>query len=430
MGHNFGELDMVLNRRNRVLVVLMLVYLLSFLDRQIITILAEDIKEDLSLTDTQLGLLTGFSFALFYGVLGLPIARLAEQKDRVTILTYCMSIWSLMTSLGALATNYTLLALTRAGVGIGEAGSVAPAHSIIGDMFDKKERSRAMAIFQLGAPLGILSGFFIGGILSPHLGWRMTLIVVGIPGLLLAPILRYAIKDPRQLMYTASNRTNNPPLLTTAKALFSHKGYILTLMGATLASAAGYAILSFLPSYLIRHFYMETTAVGIALSLIVGIGGGLGLYIGGLAADWSAKRSHTGPLWICAGSTAVSAPLFAIVFLGVDQSTIFYWLIPPFFLHLAWMGPNWAMVQLFAPKDAKTTASALVLLSINLFGLGVGPLLIGLLSDYLTTAGVPSSLGYALLIAPVMLLGASVCYALATRFSKLSNDVPEAYHDI
>ncbi|MCI4644000.1 MAG: MFS transporter [Hyphomonadaceae bacterium] len=411
--------------RSYLLFMLMLVYLLSFLDRQILSILAEDIKTDLDLSDTQLGLLTGLAFAVFYATLGIPVARLAERRDRVTILSVCVGLWSTMTAAGAFAGNFVLLALTRAGVGVGEAGSVAPAHAIISDVFPPERRSRAMAIFQLGVPLGILCGFFIGGVLSAQIGWRMTLFWVGLSGVVLAVLLRVTLRDPRPAEASASSPQKAPEKGALTQ-LLRQPGYIFTLLGATFASAAGYAILGFLPPYLIRTFGMSVETVGVNLSLIIGIGSGLGLFAGGMIGDALARRSPSGPLWICTISTLVSAPLFACAFLFSTQATVFAWLVGPFLLHLAWMGPNWAMVQTFAPPGGKATASAIVLLSINLLGLGLGPLVVGAASDVRLAAGSSNPLGEAMLIGPVMLVMAAACYALATRHVLSENTSKEA----
>lgn len=404
------------SKKWQMLLLLMIVYLLSFLDRQIISILAEDIKRDLDLSDTQLGLLTGLAFAVFYATLGIPVARLAERHDRISILSICVAVWSAMTAAGAAATNFFLLALTRAGVGIGEAGSVAPAHSLISDAFKEKERSKAMAVFQLGVPLGILAGFFIGGTLSAQIGWRMTLVCVGLPGVALAVVLRIMLRDPRGRRQVSAYEASPDGLSFAAatRRLFSRPGYVFTLLGATFASAAGYAIIGFLPPFLIRSFGMPTDTVGVALSMIIGIGGGIGLFLGGAAADRFRVTNAKGPLWICVFATLASAPMFAVIFISAEEATVFWWLIPPFLLHLAWMGPNWAMVQSFAPEGARATASALVLLSINLIGLGLGPLVIGIASDSLAAAGAVNPLGKALLAAPVMLVLAAIAYGLAT----------------
>ncbi len=404
--------------RNYTLFMLMMVYLLSFLDRQIISILAEDIKGDLQLSDTQLGLLTGFAFAVFYAGLGVPVARLAEKKDRINIISICVAIWSLMTAMGGYAANFFQLALARAGVGVGEAGSVAPAHSIIADTFPLEKRSRAMAIFQLGVPLGILSGFYLGGTFSESIGWRNTLFLAGGVGVILALFVRVTLKDPR-------GSFNVPPVNSKGGAastfkedaieLLSSPAYLYLCLAATFVSAAGYAIVGFLPAYLIRTFGIPVGEVGMYLAMIIGIGGGVGLFAGGIVADYLAQNNKNMPLWVCVVTTALVAPLFTVAILFGTEKTIFLYLVFPFILNLAWMGPNWAMVQGMAPKHARATASAIVLLSINLFGLGVGPLLIGLASDMFSGMGVKNSLQIALLFAPVMFILATVFYWLALR---------------
>lgn len=410
--------------RNYTLFVLLVVYLLSFLDRQIISILAEDIKGDLSLSDTQLGLLTGFAFAIFYAGLGVPVARLAEKRDRITIISVCVAIWSAMTAAGAYAGNFIQLALTRAGVGVGEAGSVAPAHSIIADTFPLEKRSRAMAIFQLGVPLGVLAGFYIGGTLAESMGWRDTLLYAGLAGLFVALLVKVTLKDTRQSQHQEKGEAPESRAFKKDVAqLLAIPAYRHLCFAATFASAAGYAILGFLPAYLIRSFDMPVSTVGTNLAFIIGIGSGIGLFMGGIVADSLATKNYKAPLWVCVSVSALAAPFFTLALLSGTESTIFYYLILPFVLNLAWMGPNWAMVQAVAPVHTRATASALVLLSINLFGLGVGPLLIGVSSDFFAGQGVNNPLQFALLFGPTMSALAAVFYVLAARRLKKAGTV-------
>jgi len=410
--------------KNYTLFVLLLVYLLSFLDRQIVSILAEDIKGDLSLSDTQLGLLTGFAFAIFYAGLGVPVARLAEKSNRITIISICVAIWSAMTAAGAFAGNFVQLALTRAGVGVGEAGSVAPAHSIIADTFPLEKRSRAMAIFQLGVPLGVLAGFYLGGTLAESIGWRDTLLYAGLAGLLVALLVKVTLKEPRQVnpaLASAAPKSSN--FKKDVGQLFAIPAYRHLCLAATFASAAGYAIFGFLPAYLIRSFDMSVSLVGTNLALIIGIGSGIGLFMGGIIADRWAQRNYKAPLWVCVFVAVLAAPFFAFAILAGTSENIFYYLVVPFLLNLAWMGPNWAMVQAVAPVHTRATASAIVLLSINLFGLGVGPLLIGVASDFFASQGVSNPLQYALLFGPLMSALAAVFYLFSLMKLKETDTV-------
>lgn len=394
---------------------LLLVYILSFVDRQIISILAQSIKEDLVLSDTELGLLTGFAFALFYAVLGIPVARLAERFNRVPIISICVLIWSAMTAAGAATSSFLQLALTRAGVGVGEAGSVAPAQSMISDMYPPEQRARPMAIFMLGAPIGILLGFLIGGVMAGSIGWRQTLFWVGISGIGVALLVQFTIRDPRSVLDIKPVERGESHFLADIGRLFSVPSFPWICFATMLATSANYAVVSFLPTYIIRTFDVPLSTVGIYLSLIIGLGGGLGLYFGGVFGDRLAARGSHHSLRVSIISMLLFAPLIYLALLLGDGDTIFLYLCVPFLVSQAWLGPAFAMIQTVAPEGCKATAAAVVLLCNNLLGLGFGPLLIGLMSDYLAAQGYDKPLGLALGIAPIMALVSAILYWVGLR---------------
>jgi predicted MFS family arabinose efflux permease len=396
---------------------LMAVYTFSFLDRQIISILAQDIKMDLKLTDSELGMLTGLAFAIFYATLGLPIARLADKYNRISIIAICLSIWSLMTVISGMASNYLQLALARMGVGIGEAGALPCSHSIIADTFPPEKRSSAMAIFQLGVPAGILFGFLIGGWVNQWVGWRWALVLVGAPGVLLAILLYFTVKEPIRNNFSVSDKTKESEIgfWEQITELLSNRIYIYIGVAATLASMGGYCIMAWVPSLLIREYQLSTGVLGTLLSLIIGIGGGLGTYYAGKLGDKSASKSANGPLWLCMWINLLTAPLFLIGFLATDLISSLVFLTPAYIIYLAWMGPNWAMVQAVSPSKTRAMASALVLLVINLVGLGLGPLLVGIVSDYLNGQGVSRSLNWALISSLIVYPLAALFYGLAAK---------------
>jgi predicted MFS family arabinose efflux permease len=400
--------------------ILLLVYIISFLDRQIISILAQDIKEDLILSDTELGLLTGFAFALFYAVLGIPVARLAERCNRVPIISFCVLVWSAMTAAGAATGTFLQLALTRAGVGIGEAGSVAPAQSIISDMYPPEKRARPMAIFMLGAPIGILFGFLIGGVMAANIGWRQTLFWVGISGIGVALLVQFTIRDPRSLHNINPVEQSNTRFLANIACLFSVPSFPWICFGTMLATSANYAVVGFLPTYIIRTFDVPLGTVGIYLSLIIGLGGGLGLYFGGVFGDRLAEKGFHYSLRISIASMLLFAPSMYLALLLGDRNTIFLFLWLPFLVSQAWLGPAFAIIQTVAPEGSKATGAAVVLLFNNLLGLGVGPLLIGLMSDHFAAQGHETPLAMALSIAPVMALLSAILYWVGLHIIKRS----------
>ncbi|MXW72881.1 MAG: MFS transporter [Chromatiales bacterium] len=377
-------------RSKYTLYMLMLAYTFSFLDRQIIAILAEDIKRDLVLSDTQLGVLTGLAFALFYAGLGVPIARLADRWHRISLISICLAVWSAMTAACGAAGNFIQLALARMGVGVGEAGALPASHSIIADTFPPENRSSAMAIFQLGVPGGVLVGFLVGGWMSDWYGWRATLYFVGGLGVALAVIIFLTAHEPKRPQ--VADAVVRAGMISTIGRLTKNPAYNHLCAAATLASLGGYALISWSPALLIREHGIALPVVGTALSLIIGLGSGLGTYFFGRLADAAGRRRDDGSLRVAAYSCFATAPFFLLGFNMPAPFTIFLVVTPGFILFFAWMGPIWAGVQGVAPVTARALASAFALFVLNMIGLGVGPVAVGALSDYFATRGVESTI--------------------------------------
>ncbi|MEM9878568.1 MAG: MFS transporter [Pseudomonadota bacterium] len=390
---------------------LMAVYTFSILDRQIISILAEDIKADLGLSDTQLGLLTGLAFALFYATLGIPIARLAERRSRTLIIAVCLTLWSVMTVAAGMARSFAHLALARIGVGVGEAGAMPASHSLIADRFAPEERSSAMAVFQLGVPAGVLFGFLIGGWVNAWLGWRETLIVVGVPGIVLAAIVYLTVKEPARRTAAALEST----FFADLKRLWSIPTYRYLTAASTFASMGGYAVLSWTPPLLLREYELTTAVVGTALALLNGIIGGLGTFGGGALGDRAARRDPKGPFKVAALATVLSGPLFLMAFLATSYVMTLVFLGCAFLFYLSWMGPHWAMVQSVAPQGTRATASAFILFILNLVGLGLGPLGIGIISDAFAAAGLDAPLRSAMIVGTITFPLSALFFYLAGR---------------
>ena len=260
---------------------LTIVYTFNFIDRQLLAILQESIKADLLLSDTQLGLLTGFAFALFYVSAGIPIARWADRGNRRNIVALAVAIWSFMTAISGFVQNYTQLLLARIGVGIGEAGGSPPAHSIISDIFPPESRASALAFYSTGVNIGILFGFLFGGWLNEYFGWRVAFMVVGIPGLIVALFVRYTLREP--IRGLADNRTvkDKPePFLSVLSLLWSRSAFRHIAFGAALNAFAGYSTSSWTASFMIRSHGMTTGELGTWLALIMGAGGAIGVFAG------------------------------------------------------------------------------------------------------------------------------------------------------
>ena len=264
--------------RNYALFILMSAYVFNFIDRQILSILQEPIKSELNLSDTQLGLLTGFAFAMFYVVMGLPVARWADHGIRRNIIALSVTVWSFFTAISGLVTSYTQLLLVRIGVGVGEAGCSPPSHSLISDIFPRQERATAIGIYTVGVNIGILLGFLIGGWINEFFGWRAAFFAVGLPGVLLALIIRFTLKEPRRgrVDHRPTSDTETVPSLGEVfRLLWGLRTFRHMALAAGLIAFAGYALLNWLPSFFIRVHGLSTGTVGTWFAMILGVGGGL-----------------------------------------------------------------------------------------------------------------------------------------------------------
>ncbi len=382
--------DIARHRRQRTitLVVLMLIYIFNFMDRQIMGVLAEPIKRDLGLTDSQLGLLTGFMFALFYTSFGVPVAWLADRTRRTWVIAGACALWSGFSALCGLATGFVTMAAARVGVAVGEAGGVPPSYSLIADLFPRESRARALALYSLGVPLGIGAGTAAGGWIAAAFGWRMAFFVVAAPGLLLSALLLLIVKEPgRGTFDGAVAHDHTPPSLPVAVALFLRSR---ALMRVSLACALGgfgcYGLMGWIAAYLVRVLGMTLVEIGSWLSLTLAIGMGLGIWASGALADRFGPRDRRAYAWIPGGAMALAAPLLLLA-TSIDD----WRLALPLFgavlgLSIFYLAPSVAVVQQLVPADQRSTASAMLLLCLNLIGLGCGPLFLGFISD-MTLAG-------------------------------------------
>lgn len=413
-----------------VLGVLVVVYVFNFIDRQILAILAPSIKAELGLSDTQIGALTGVAFGIFYATLGIPIARLADRYSRVNILSICLAIWSLMTALSGLAANFWHLLIARIGVGIGEAGGSPPSHSLIADYFPPERRATALGIYALGIPIGILFGNLAGGWINEFFGWRLAFFVVGIPGLMLALLLKFSVKEPPR-GYSEPNRTKQPESkVSFAKVLKTMWGYPTfrhISLGCGTQAFVGYGAIAWMPSFLVRTHDMSIGQVGTALGLIIGICGGAGTLLGGYLADRFGANNLKWYMLLPALGFLIAVPFGFGVFI-VDSLflALFLYTVPAFLVNL-YTGPTFGMTQSLAPLAMRAAASALLLFILNIIGLVFGPTTIGVLSDLLQGSwGMTEveSLRYALLLCNFVYLISFVHYYLASR--SLTGDLEKA----
>ena len=392
---------LAIRRRGLTLLLLTLTYFCSYMDRQILAILQEAIKRDLHLSDTQLGLVGGFVFALFYATLGIPIARLADRTSRRNIIAVSLAVWSLMTALGGLAQNFVQLMLARIGVGVGEAGSSPPSHSIIADLYPPEKRAGAMAIYSLGVTMGGGFGTLIGGVVAHYYGWRIAMLTVGLPGLLLAIVVRLLVIEPRRGLSDVQRVASHDPvpsILQGFASIWRNRAAVHVIMGFTITSMIGYALVGWGPSYLQRSLGMSMLDVSKYVAIPAALTASASAVFGGRLADRMTARYGTwSQAWVVAAMKAIALP-FAVTFYLVYSPAI---ALTVYFFSLlfssVYLGPSFALIQYLAPIRLRASWAAIALFVNNLIGLGLGPLMVGRISDWLQPTYGSESLRYALL---------------------------------
>lgn len=406
-----------------VLLLLTGVYVFNFIDRQILVILQESIKEELALSDTQLGLLTGLAFAIFYVTVGLPIARLADRYNRKNIISISLAVWSAMTVVSGFASNFVQLLLARIGVGVGEAGGSPPAHSIISDYFPKEKRGTALSIYSMGIYIGILFGYLCGGWLDEYFGWRTALMVVGIPGLIYAILFFFSVNEPPRGM--AENRTKEaqhmPTLSEVASLLWRKKSFRYIAFGAGFTAFVQYGVGNWSPSLLARVHGMGRGEIGTWLSLAAGLGGALGVWLGGYMGDRLGQKDAKWYLLFPVIMILISLP-FTLLMLWTKSSTIC--LISMAVCKICWttyLAPCIAMAHGLVGIRMRALASAILFLVLNLIGLGMGPLVIGAISDQLNAAHGTSGLVMSLHVSLILLFLAIACFLIGAR--RIDHDI-------
>ncbi|HTO07600.1 MAG TPA: MFS transporter [Myxococcota bacterium] len=404
--------------RRYVLGLLVVVYVFNFIDRQILTILGEDIRKEIGFSDTIFGLLTGPAFAILYTFVGIPIGFWADTGTRRSIVALALFFWSLMTTLTGFVGNLGQLIVTRIGVGIGEAGGSPPSHSILSDIFPPDRRATALATYSLGIPIGGGLGLLLGGWFAHFFGWRMAFVIVGIPGLVLALLVRFTVREPVRGGSDPTRTANDPPESLVAVMRFLRKlpSFVHMSIGASLHALYGYAAAAFVPVFLIRVHHMERAEVGTWLGTITITVGVLGTFLGGAISDRIAARDPRWYMRVPAVASAIGIPFAFLFYLWPDPRTAILLSIPGSLIGGVYLGPTFAMTQSLVRPNMRALASAILLFIINLIGLGLGPLLVGILSDKLRPTYGDESVRYALLW--VVVIGASwatLQYLLAGR---------------
>ncbi len=403
--------------RRYALGMLAVVYMFNFIDRQILAILLPAIRAEFQVGDFVLGLLAGPAFALFYVTLGVPVARLADRVNRRNLIALAVAVWSGMTALSGLAANIWQLALARVGVGIGEAGCSPPAHAMIADLYPPEQRSAAMGVYTLGISAGVMLAYMAGGWVVQNIGWREAFFIVGLPGLILAALVRYTVQEPaRGAVEQRRDSGEQPSLRDVAVFLLARKSFIYMALGAGVSSFVGYAIIFNMPSFMVRSLGVDAAEIGFSLGPIYGIAGGLGFFFGGYLADRIGVHGHRKALSFIALASVISAICFGAVFLSTTMAWCLMLLIVPSVLSNFYLAPVLSQTQSLVSLRMRAVASSLVLLIINVIGLLIGPPATGLVSDLLQASQGEESMRYALLVVSVMLLPvAAFCYWRAGR---------------
>lgn len=384
--------------RHFALALLFIVGLLNYLDRYLIAILLPDMKTELGLSDTQIGLITGLAFSIFYAAMGIPIARMSDRFSRRGILSAALVAWSAMTAACGLVQNFAQLLIARILVGVGEAGATPASHSLISDYYPREERATALAIHTMTTPVGVMLGFLIGGLITEHFGWRMALFAFGVPGILVALLVYVLLKEPRRGESDGAVASAElPPFWPAWRALLARKTFFHLCMAGGSFSFMFIAVIQWLPSFFDRTHALSTSQIGTWLAFVIGIPQGLGLLTGGYLADRFARIDLRWPLWMSCGVVLSSTPFYFVVFLSDNPTLAFLALCPPFFLGLMQGGAQFSAIQNVAGVRMRSVAAGTVLLFLNLIG-GLGPLAVGIASDLLFPSLGDDGLRYALLV--------------------------------
>ncbi len=402
--------------------ILALAYTFNFLDRQILSLLAEPVRKELHLSDSQIGLLTGFAFALFYTFFGVPIAWFADRSHRVRIVALACGCWSLCSAAGGLAGNFLQLAAARMGVGIGEAGGTTPSYAIISDYFPPKERGKALALYSLGVPFGIAIGAALGGGVAAHYGWRAAFFAVGLPGLAIALLILTVVREPirgSQDGPPATREIAPAELGATIAMFFGNPVLRWTAVSTALGAFAGYGSSNWVPAFLMRHEHMTLGQIAIVYSVCVGVAVGFGTWFSGYLADRLSRRDPRAYAMIPFWGSLVALPFAVGGYLAPNWQISLACLTVSGAAAILYLAPALAVVQNIVPPQARSTSAALLLLVLNLVGLGGGPVFVGVISDMFKPRFGDGSLQIALLCgAPVLLLVMGACLMQARALGR------------
>lgn len=402
-----------------VLIVLTFVYVLNIADRQILVVLQESIKKDLHFSDSQLGVLSGLAFAIFYTILGIPIARLADRKNRRNVIVVAMIIWSVMTAVCGTVTRFGYLLLARIGVGVGEAGCTPPAVSMISDLFAQKKRGMAMAIYTLGVTLGTVLGFGLGGYLNQLYGWRITFLAVGIPGVLIALLVRLTVKEPiRGAADGIAASGEVAPFKDALREMWASPAFVYMALGTAVLGMGVYGISNWSAPFYERVHNMTSAEVGKWLAVAALFGSSIGSFSGGFLADKLSQRSARWHLWVPAFAALLSIPLMGTSFWAESKVTSFVLFGVAWLFGSMWYPPIIALSQGLVTPRNRALSVAIILFLLNFVGMGMGPTVIGIMSDIFQVEHGTNSLRISFSIMLLAYLGAGILLMIGAKHVK------------
>lgn len=419
--------------RNYVLAILFLGYALNAMDRGILGLLIEPIRNEFGASDTQLGFLGGIAFAIFYSVFGIPIAAWADRSNRKNILALAVFIWSGMTALCGMAINFLMLVLTRIGTAIGEAGGTPPSHSLIADYFPLSKRATAISIYMTAIPVGTMIGSLLGGWGNEFFGWRVTFILAGLPGIILAPIIYLSVREPPRGMADQSTAreksgVSSMSIFDAFKFMWQHKSFRHLSLANALHSMVIYAAATFNPAFLMRSHEFGSGDVGTLFAILSGFGI-LGTFFGGFLAD-RLNVKYGNPrwyFWICGVTVLLTAPFHLTAYLMPD----IWYVIPAFFIAVilsnVFFGPSYAMTQALASLRMRALAASVMLFIQTMIGYNLGPLLTGIVSDSLAPTAGENSLRYALAFIALFEIWSAIHYFYGSRYLRADLDTTRRY---
>jgi predicted MFS family arabinose efflux permease len=402
--------------RRYILIMLTLVYVVNYLDRNILNQLLPSIKTEFDLSDADLGFLSGTVFAILYATLGVPLAWLADRVNRRNVIAFSMMLFAAMTVLSAYARSFTQLVFARIGTGVGEAGTSPSVNSIISDLYEPKERAGALSFYATGLNVGLLLAFFGGGWIEQHFGWRSAFLAAGIPGLVIAFLFIFTVPEPKRgQVEQLVDSGETPHLLETVRYLWSQKSFLYIAFGTAMASFGGYAGNTFVPTLFTRAFHLTPEMRGFLIGGLFGVVGGIGTYFSGVLADWLGKRDVRWNMWLVVLIIGAALPFFPFYFLSNNFGVALLCSLVPTMNGAAYLAPSYAMVQSLVPLRMRAQAAAILLFTLNIIGFGLGPLLVGWASDLLRPSLGDDSIRWAMLSTAGTWLVAAWCFWMASR---------------